>query len=72
LLGAKGEQRDEEDEVQEFEIEKVIDVDANVINFGTFAPGKLLGSTLLVRNKSNSEQIVQLVVDSKTECFSGK
>ena len=72
MLGAKGEQRDEEDEVQEFEIEKVIDVDANVINFGTFAPGKLLGSTLLVRNKSNSEQIVQLVVDSKTECFSGK
>lgn len=72
LLGAKGEQKEQVEDIQEFEIEKVIDIDANVINFGTFAPGKLLGSTLLVRNKSDQEQVVQLVVDSKSQCFEGQ
>lgn len=64
LGGSKGDQTEAVEEVQEYEIEKVIELDANVINFGTFAPGKLLGSTLLVRNKSDQEQVVQLVVDS--------
>ena len=42
----------------------MISVDSYVLNYSTFYPGKMLGSTLSVGNLSNSEQIVELSVDS--------
>jgi len=37
------------------DVNEVIEVDSHVINFGTFMPGKLLGSTILVKNKTKTE-----------------
>ena len=34
------------------------------MNFGTYLPGKFLGSTLIVANLSECEQIIELSVDS--------
>lgn len=34
------------------------------MNFGNFLPGKFLGSTLIVANKTEYEQIIELSVDS--------
>lgn len=48
-------------------IEQAIDVDTNVISFGKFMPGKMLGSTLVVSNISKHEQIVEIAFDSTTE-----
>ena len=42
----------------------MISVDSYVLNYSSFYPGKMLGSTLSVGNLSNSEQIVELSVDS--------
>ena len=36
------------------------------MNFGTFLPGKFLGSTLIVANMSECEQIIELSVDSSS------
>lgn len=47
-------------------VHNMITVDSSYLNYNTFFPGKLLGSTLSVGNKSNSEQIVELSVDSNT------
>ena len=46
------------------DIRKMIYVDSNVLNYSTFYPGKMLGSTLSVGNLSDCEQIVELSVDS--------
>jgi hypothetical protein len=46
------------------DISKVITVDSTVLNYGTFMPGKLLGSTLNVVNESPYEQIVELSIDA--------
>jgi hypothetical protein len=51
---------------------KVIFVDSYILNYSTFYPGKLLGSTLNVGNMSNSEQIVELSVDSNIFQFNRK
>ncbi len=51
---------------------KTISVDSQILNFSTFFPGKLLGSTLNVCNLTNSEQIVELAVDMSTFQFSKK
>jgi hypothetical protein len=45
-------------------INKVISIEAHAINFITTLPGKMLGSTLLVGNLTDSEQIVELAVDT--------
>ena len=45
---------------------KVIFVDSYILNYSTFYPGKLLGSTLNVGNLSNCEQIVELSIDSNS------
>ncbi len=45
------------------DIKKVIGVDSQVINFGTFVCGKILGSTLVVSNLTQSEQIVEVSID---------
>lgn len=49
-----------------FNISKTIQVDSQVLNFGTFYPEKLLGSILLVQNVTETEQVVELNIDSKT------
>jgi len=46
------------------DVNKVIFVDSYILNYSTFMPGKLLGSTLNVGNLTNSEQIVELSIDS--------
>lgn len=51
-------------------VNKVIFVDSYILNYSTFYPGKLLGSTLSVGNTSNSEQIVELSIDSGSFQFS--
>jgi len=50
----------------------MISVDSQVLNYSQFLPGKMLGSTLLVGNQSNCEQIVELSVDSLNPKFSKK
>ena len=45
----------------------MIQVDSQVINYGSFYPGKLLGSTLLVTNVTNQEQLVELSIDGSGE-----
>jgi len=42
----------------------MIFVDSQILNYSSFYPGKMLGSTLSVGNLSNCEQIVELSVDA--------
>ena len=53
----------------EVDITSVIDVDSNVINYGQFICGKILGSTLLLTNLTGKEQSVQLTI-SRSPHFS--
>jgi hypothetical protein len=50
----------------------VIFVDSYILNYSTFFPGKLLGSTLNVGNMTNCEQIVELSIDSNSFQFNKK
>lgn len=43
-------------------IEEILDVDSNVINYGQFICGKILGSTLLLSNLTNKEQTVDMSI----------
>lgn len=54
------------------DITKVISVDSYVLNYGSFLPGKLLGSTLNVGNNSPFEQIVELSIDAASFNYSKK
>ncbi len=54
------------------DVNKVIYVDSYILNYSTFFPGKLLGSTLNVGNLTNSEQIVELAIDSNSFQFNKK
>ena len=47
-------------------IDEILFCDSNIMNFGTYLPGKFLGSTLIVANMSECEQIIELSVDSNT------
>ena len=47
----------------------MISVDSTVLNYSTYYPGKMLGSTLSVSNMSDCEQIVELSVDASTESY---
>jgi hypothetical protein len=51
------------------DITKTILVDSFILNYASFYPSKLLGSTLQVSNTSEFEQIVELSVDSNTFSF---
>ena len=42
----------------------MIFVDSQILNYSSFYPGKMLGSTLSVGNLSDCEQIVELSVDA--------
>ena len=54
------------------DVNKTIFVDSYILNYSSFFPGKLLGSTLNVGNLSNAEQIVELSIDSNSFQFSKK
>lgn len=47
----------------------MIFVDSQVLNYSTFYPGKMLGSTLSVGNLSACEQIVELSVDNLNAAY---
>lgn len=47
----------------------MIQVDSEVLNYSSFYPGKMLGSTLSVGNRSDCEQIVELSVDSVNDSY---
>ena len=47
-------------------------VDSNILNYTSFFPGKLLGSTLTVGNLTNCEQIVELAVDATSYTYNKK
>lgn len=44
-------------------------IDQQIINFNNFLPGKILGSTLIVVNKTDSEQIIELSVEQSRYTF---
>jgi hypothetical protein len=54
------------------DLSKVIFVDSNILNYASFYPGKLLGSTLTVGNLTSSEQIVELSVDATNYTYNKK
>jgi len=54
------------------DLSKVLFVDSNILNYSTFYPGKLLGSTLTVGNLTSFEQIVELSVDASSYTFNKK
>jgi len=43
-----------------FDINDILDVDSNVINYGQFICGKILGSTLLLSNLGETDQVITL------------
>ena len=45
------------------DISKMVQLDSQVINFGEYICGKILGSTLQVTNTSSHELILELTVD---------
>lgn len=51
------------------DVRKIISIDSKVLNYSSFFPGKMLGSTLSVANLTNCEQIVELSVDASTLKF---
>jgi len=53
-------------------LSKVLFVDSNILNYTSFFPGKLLGSTLTVGNLTNCEQIVELAVDATSYTYNKK
>ena len=44
-----------------------LDIDSNVINYGQFVCGKILGSTLLLSNISSEDQIITMKVSRTPE-----
>lgn len=52
------------------DINSVIQVDQQVVNFGKFISGKILGSTLMISNISDKEQSITISADPETEEYS--
>ena len=50
-------------------MESVLYVDQKIMNFNNFLPGKLLGSNLVVANKTECEQIIELSVDQASYMY---
>ena len=48
-----------------FDLSKVLEIDTTVINFGAFLPGKLLGSTIIIKNVSDKTQLLKLWVNEQ-------
>lgn len=51
------------------DIDKVLYIDQRVMNFYTFMPGKILGSNLIVYNKTDCDQIIDISIDSQSYVF---
>ena len=51
------------------DIRKMIFVDSHILNYSSYYPGKMLGSTLSVGNLSDCEQIVELSVDAANPSY---
>ena len=47
------------------DINEILEVDSNVINYGQFICGKILGSTLLLTNVSALDQIVTMTLNKQ-------
>lgn len=43
---------------------QIINLDVNYLNYSSFFPNKMLGSSLSIGNKTEAEQIVELSIDS--------
>ena len=54
-------------EEKPIEINDILDVDSNVINYGQFICGKILGSTLLLSNISENDQIISMNISKKEQ-----
>lgn len=69
ILGTKlqgeGPLTQQQEKAKVVDINDILDVDSNVINYGQFICGKILGSTLLLSNLSNVDQIVTMNVSKK-------
>jgi len=51
------------------DINDAIKVDSQVLNYGVVSPGKLLGSIFVVANISDSEQTIEVTIDSSVEVY---
>lgn len=65
LLGAPSKAK----KVQITDINEAIRVDSQVLNYGVVSPGKLLGSIFVVANISESEQTIEVTIDSSAEVY---
>lgn len=48
-------------------IQNILDVDSNVINYGQFICGKILGSTLQLSNISDKDQVVTMSISKEKQ-----
>lgn len=71
-------QSQEEDQIEEppqpkrreyHNIQNVLYVDQKIMNFNSFMPSKLIGINLLVVNRTNCEQIIELSVDEMSYMY---
>jgi hypothetical protein len=46
-------------------ISQILEIDSNVINYGQFICGKILGSTLLLSNISKEDQIITMNISKE-------
>jgi hypothetical protein len=51
------------------DIRSVISIDSTTLNYTQFFPGKLLGSTLSIANRTDWDQIVEIAVDNVCQDF---
>ena len=65
-------QTETQEEQNVTDINEILDIDSNVINYGQFICGKILGSTLLLTNISNEEQVINMSIsrEQKFDCDS--
>jgi len=51
------------------DIKDIISVDSPVLNYGNVHPSKLLGSIIMITNKSSQDQTIEIFIDSNTEIY---
>lgn len=63
-------QTETQEEQNVVDINEILDIDSNVINYGQFICGKILGSTLLLTNISDEEQVISMSISrqQKFDC----
>ena len=54
------------------DITKVLEIDQQVMNFNCYLPGKMLGSSLMIGNLTDFDQIIELSVDSNSYKYNVK